>query len=81
MEALKLYEKAAEFLQVSADRGNSKAQYDLAFLIRNGHGVEQDFEKAENLLRQYVRGRNKRVQKEVEKMIAQFEHYKNRKKK
>lgn len=72
--ALKLYSKAANLLESAAKLGNTKAMYDLAILIRNGYGVEQDFEKAEKLFRESMT-------EDLDRRIAELEFYKRKSKK
>lgn len=79
-KAMLLYEKAAKLLKIAAERGNSKAQYSLGLLIRNGHGIEQDFEKAAYWLRQSVLDCDEDEEKEIEKLIGKFKFYKEKKK-
>lgn len=76
--ALEMSAKAAQLLQIAAERDNTKAQYDLGLLIRNGKGVEQNFEKAAYWLRQSVANSDKDEKIRIEEMIAEFEFYKSK---
>jgi hypothetical protein len=64
-------------LKSAAERCNTKAQYDLGLLIRNGKGVQQDLEKAAYWLRQSVVDCADSEKNKIEKMIAQFDFYKS----
>lgn len=45
----KSYCKAIKYYKLSAEQGNSEAQYKLADIYKEGVGVEKDFEEAERL--------------------------------
>jgi uncharacterized protein len=40
------YQKAVEYFKLSANQENQFAQYNLATMYENGHGVEEDLVKA-----------------------------------
>ena len=55
------YEKAVEWLNKAADKGNAKAMYELADMYLRGEGVKPDFKYAKNWYLKALRAEDKIV--------------------
>ena len=61
--------KAVVLYELSADQGNSNAQYHLALCYRDGKGVEKDNVKAYAWLKIASQGAGAKIQQERDKMM------------